>query len=39
MIWKMARNSEKRGKGEMITVGTRIWRETMKIVENEKCIL
>ena len=22
----------------MLTVGPRIWRETMKIVENEKCI-
>jgi hypothetical protein len=25
--WKMARNSEKREKGEMHTVGTGIWRE------------
>ena len=22
----------------MLTVGPRMWRETMKIVENEKCI-
>ena len=31
-------NSEKYGKREMLSVGPRIWRETMKIFENEKCI-
>ena len=35
----MARNTEKRGKCEMHTLGPGIWRETLKNVENEKCSL
>ena len=31
--------TEKRGKLEMHTVGLGIWLETIKIIENEKCIL
>ena len=35
----MVRNAQKRGKREMHTVGPGIWRETLKIMENEKCTL
>ena len=38
MSWNMGRNSEKRGKCEMLTVGPRMWQEKMIIMENEKCI-
>ena len=37
--WKMARNTEKRGKCELHTLGPGTWRETLKKVENEKCSL
>ena len=35
----MARNTEKRGKCELHTLGPGTWRETLKNVENEKCSL
>ena len=35
----MVRNAQKRRKREMHTVGPGIWRETLKIMENEKCTL
>ena len=37
--WNMAKNTEKHVKCEMHTVGHGIWQETMKKMENEKCIL
>jgi hypothetical protein len=37
--WNMGKKLTKRGKCEMHTAGHGIWREKLKIVENEKCIL
>ena len=34
--WNIARNTQKRGKLEMNTVGPGVWRKKMKIMENEK---
>ena len=36
MTWIMARNTEKRGKWEMHTVGPAIWWKNWKNEENEK---
>ena len=39
MTWNMVRKTEKLGKCEKLNVRPRIWRETMKNVENEKWTL
>ena len=39
MTWNMMRKTEKREKREMHTVGPGIWRENLKITENEKYTL
>ena len=37
--WNMAKKREKRGKGEMDTLGPGIWRKILKNFGNEKCTL
>ena len=38
MTLNMARNTEKRAKCEMHTVGPGIWQDTLKYVKNEKYV-